>query len=279
VRSSGRADACPDSRAHAITDANSRAHADPAPPAAQIDSRGADVLAGTRALGDLRDARRNPTALARENNRKLAAWLRGGGHCAFAGQEAIFITDSGLLWLEYHAAAETDGGWTQNPFKGAHTDTSASAVSEPPDAPAIPEVAEACPIAPCPIREWSAETLPEGWGSNELGQSAWKWNWRLHTMGNNDSTPVTRNQEPFCRAIGMSPMADGNLRAGCPVRPDGHPERVVVETWLLRGGAIRDSRNGQDCTPNNTDNPMAWLAKTGNCRICNATKTTCSDWN
>ena len=35
-----------------------------------------------------------------------------------------------------------------------------------------------------------------------------------------DTTWTTVSQEPFCREIGLSPMADGTPRAGCPVRPE-----------------------------------------------------------
>ena len=47
-----------------------------------------------------------------------------------------------------------------------------------------------------------------------------------------DCTWITVSQEPFCREIGMSPMADGTPRAGCPVRPEGNPEREPCETEL-----------------------------------------------
>jgi hypothetical protein len=146
------------------------------------------------------------------------------------------------------------------------------------DAPPPPPVADACPYAPCPTREWTAETLPDGWGEGEIGKPAYQINAHRHTMGNADSTPVVIRQEPFCRSIGMSPYADGQPRASCPVRPDGHSERDEVEAWLLYGGPVRDSRNGQDCRPNNTDNPYAFLAGTGNCRMCNTPKTACSEW-
>ena len=39
-----------------------------------------------------------------------------------------------------------------------------------------------------------------------------------------DTTWTTVSQEPFCREIGLSPMADGTLRAGCPVRPECGPD-------------------------------------------------------
>lgn len=137
-----------------------------------------------------------------------------------------------------------------------------------------PPTSDACPYEPCPVREWTVETLPPGWDPALVGQPSYVIQWHAHTMGNNDSTPTVQRQCSFCNAV----MNDPN-RCGCPVRPDGHVERVPVENWLMYGGFTRDSRNGQDCTPNNTDNPAAWLAGTGNCRMCNAKKNVCTDWN
>jgi len=241
-------------------------------------SRLAEVLAGERALGDLRSPGRNPTALARANNRKLAAHLRAGGLCAFAGQEAIFVQSADPnAWEEHHAAAETDGGWTQRPYVGNHRNVGAT-VADAPDAPEIEEAAAAaCPVAPCPIREWTRETLPDGWGDDEIGRAAWSWKAKAHTMGNCDSTPAVKRQLGFCQSIGFN-NPNEPPRAECPVRPDGHPDREAVERWLLGGGPVIDSRNGQDCRPNNTDNAFAFLCGTGNCRICDTGKKTCSEW-
>jgi hypothetical protein len=111
----------------------------------------------------------------------------------------------------------------------------------------------------------------------EDGRPHWKYNSHPHTMGNVDSTPVVVNQLEFCQAIGMGEIG-GVPRASCPVRPDGHPDRVACEDWLREGPPTRDSRNGQDCTPNNTDNPAAFLNGTGNCRMCNPARTVCSEW-
>jgi hypothetical protein len=83
----------------------------------------------------------------------------------------------------------------------------------------------------------------------EDGRPHWKYNSHPHTMGNVDSTPVVVNQLEFCQAIGMGEMG-GLPRASCPVRPDGHPDRVACEDYLREGPPTRDSRNGQDCTPN-----------------------------
>lgn len=82
----------------------------------------------------------------------------------------------------------------------------------------------------------------------------------------------------------MSPYADGQPRAACPMRPDGHADREAIENWILFGGPVRDSRNGQDCTPPGAPNPFAYLAGTGNCRVCSANLAlrnvprSCSDW-
>lgn len=148
------------------------------------------------------------------------------------------------------------------------------------DAPPVepPPVTDTCPHAPCPDRVWTAETLPDGWGEDAIGTARWHFNVHIHTMGNYDSTAVTDRNEPYCASIGMSPMGDGTLRASCPMRPDGHVDREDVENWLLEGGPVVEGRNGQNCKANNNDNPFAFLAGTGNCRICNTPKTVCSEW-
>jgi hypothetical protein len=207
---------------------------------------------------------------------ELAERLRGEGLCVISGREALFVLAADGLWEEFHAVFFGDGKYIPSgKYIGAHT--------APPGPTPTPPAADACPIAPCPTRTWTTETLPPGWGPEELGRPAYRINAYRHTMGNADSTPVVLRQEPFCRAIGLSPYADGQPRASCPVRPDGHPEREAVERWLLFGGLEREGRNGQDCTPNGTSNPFAFLAGTGNCRICNgaptgSTEHLCSEW-
>jgi hypothetical protein len=61
-----------------------------------------------------------------------------------------------------------------------------------------------------------------------------------------DCTWVTVAQEPFCREIGMSPMADGTPRAGCPVRPEGNDDRAVCEAELC---VQKWECNGQPAKP------------------------------
>jgi hypothetical protein len=93
---------------------------------------------------------------------------------------------------------------------------------------------------------------------------------------------VLRN-EPYCRSIGLS--RPDQLRAECPVRPDGHPERQAVEAWLLYGGPVRQGlypENAYSCGLG-IDNPFMGRAGTGSCRICNSKPDgdpdqICSDW-
>lgn len=92
-----------------------------------------------------------------------------------------------------------------------------------------------------------------------------------------DCTPTTIGQEPFCRAIGMSPMADGTLRGGCPPRPDGHPDRPACEAFISGGGFRLEARDGARCEFYQ-GNPLQFLAVGGGCRLCSVDGTVCSNW-
>ncbi len=170
--------------------------------------------------------------------------------------DAIFVNRTGtnlyeeMHVFEYGRACAATG---PNAYKGLYKR-------------AVPPTSDTCPFPPCPLK-----TYPDG-------TPHWKFNAKPHTMQNCDSTPVETKNCAYCKSIGMGEISPGVPRCDCPVRPDGHPERPPVEAWLLDGGAVHDSRNGQDCTPNNTTNPMAFLCGTGNCRNCNATKTVCTAW-
>lgn len=224
------------------------------------------VVTEIRAMGDTTG---QPPAVTLE---RLAARLRARGLCAIAGIEAVFVKRLDGYFEEYHAVYFGTGALIETgKFMGTHFDKTGGSVTPPP-------VTDACPAAPCPDRVWTAETLPDGWGQDAIGTARWHFNVHVHTMGNYDSTSVVDRNEPYCASIGMSPMADGTARASCPVRPDGHNEREAVEGWLLEGGPVVEGRNGQDCKANNNDNPFAFLAGTGNCRICNTPKTVCSEW-
>lgn len=246
-------------------------------------TKAGEVIAAMRELGDLSPGPGYSNDVyhqrSRENLQKLAAKLCQRGVTAFAGKEAVFVRGDDGLWEEFHAVYFGNAKWIDNgKYIGVH----------------VTPTQAACPVQPCPIRRWSRENLPPGWGSNEIGKSAWKWNAKPHTMGNIDSTQVTVRQEAYCRAIGMSPDANGVPRASCPMRPEDWPiagERVIIEGWITEGGPVRErcaARNSAGvctqvvrdnaCHPNNTTNPNAFLGGTGNCRICNTPGDTCSAW-
>jgi hypothetical protein len=188
--------------------------------------------------------------------------------------DALFVNRTGTKrYEEYHLFDYARGcvATGTNSMKGVYLRSGDDTVPPP--------VSDTCPYEPCPAREWTAETLPPGWDSALIGKPSYIIQWHSHTMGNNDSTPYLQRQCSYCNEV----MNDPN-RCGCPVRPDGHVERVPVEDWLMYGGFRRDSRNGQDCTPNDTDNPAAWLAGTGDCRMCNSKPndsalSVCTEWN
>jgi hypothetical protein len=123
-----------------------------------------------------------------------------------------------------------------------------------------------CP-APRPLRVWD-DNRPH-----------WKIN--AHQVNRViDTTAVTVAQEPFCRAIGMSPMADGTLRAECPMRPEDWPvagERLACERYIAEGDWVLDARNGASCVAN-PENSAQFFPNGGNCRLCNPAKSVCSGW-
>ncbi len=189
-----------------------------------------------------------------------SAGVAAGQSITKSGQrsDCIFVNRTSTnLWEETHLFDYARGCVATGPnaIKGVYV----RGASPPPP----PQ----CPFQPCPLKVFA-----------DTGAPHWKFNAKPHTMQNCDSTPVEIKNCPYCKAIGMGELSPGVPRCDCPVRPDDHPERRAVEAWLLDGGAVRDSRNGQDCRPNNTDNPMAFLCGTGNCRNCNSTRTVCTVW-
>jgi len=274
--------------------------------------RTAQVLNAERAIGDVRRPTSNPTALARENNRLLAGYLRGSGFCAFVGQEAVFVQESDGTWAEFHAAAETDGGWTQNPYKGDHQNAGGTSPT-PPDAPPItgqppagpanpappapspgspsPGPAQPAPPAggcnalPCPRIAWTAETLPEGWSSDLIGKPAWEFASAPYPKGSTDKdrdfTPKQRRNPAFCEAVGFN----APVIADCPLGKDGDPLRPERERYLLAGGFHREGRfpeNDASCEPR-SGAPSMIRNGTTNCRMCDSRRfddplRVCSDW-
>jgi hypothetical protein len=132
--------------------------------------------------------------------------------------------------------------------------------------PIEPPSAAACGN-PLPPKVWTAETLPDGWGVDEIGKPRWTINCGPH-QGKIDCVAVVNPRAcEYCTAIGMGTMPDGvQPRCGCPVRQEGTPERVPCETYLT-GGTKLESRNGATCAFVN-DNPFVFEPSGGNCRLC-----------
>lgn len=159
-----------------------------------------------------------------------------------------------------------------------------------------------CP-APRPERVWTKETLPLGWGENEIGQPRWKLTSEPRGAWI-DTTAVTIRNLPYAEAIGMSPMDNGAPRDGVPMRNEGprwverceeyiHGEnpygltlaqcqaartskdRVACEKYVAGGTWIVDSDDGKPCEQN-PDNPAQFAARDGHCRLCSPSKTVCT---
>jgi len=156
-----------------------------------------------------------------------------------------------------------------------------SASTPPPIPPQPPPVVDyGCP-APRPERVWTVETLPDGWGQNEIGRPRWQIVSKPHGELIDTTALVFRN-EPYCRAIGMSPYADGQPRASCPVRSegmaDGGAERAACERYIAQGDWTLQSRNGALCEFN-PSNKAQFYPNGGNCRLCDATGVVCTEWH
>jgi len=165
-----------------------------------------EVKKATDALGDLTggDPQKNLVKVAEQLRTQMP------GRCVIAGIEAVFIVRDDGKYEENHTVFFGTGGWTGSGYGkyiGCHY-----AVGGPPP---VPPPSGECP-APHP----------------DLARMKFK---STEHNGNLDTSWVTVDQEPYCREIGMSPMADGTLRAGCPVRPEGgegSEERAPCEAEL-----------------------------------------------
>lgn len=220
------------------------------------------VLELERALGDLRDPKRNPVALARENNRRLASLFRSAGYCAFAGQEAVFIQASDLSWEEYHAAAETDGGWTQNPARGSHSNPGPT-TEIPPDAPPIDETPPTACVSVPPLSLFVVHRRDI--------RDGWEWF---------DSTPHAGDWA-YCQSIGFN-------RAPCPAGQEGDPNRLRRERCMLGGpapvwvwqGRVLAESDGHDVRPRDGSRGFGVEHRkdaAGSLKVCNADLTVCSE--
>jgi len=135
-----------------------------------------------------------------------------------------------------------------------------------PPPPPPPPPTGSCPIAPCPDLVWTEATLPDGWSSDEIGRPRLQFNTSTYVGRWKDNTLVVVRNEPYCASIGMSPMADGQPRAACPLRPDGHTDREVLEAWASQGFRL-ESQNGATCVAH-PSNPVMFEPNGGNCRLC-----------
>jgi hypothetical protein len=227
------------------------------------------VRSAIRALGDLRG---NPPRVVLD---RLADEIRrqNPGQCVISGQEAVFLQRADQLWEEYHAVYFGDGSWTDSgngKYVGTHREGGPPA---PPPVEPPPVVDYGCP-EPRPARVWTAETLPPGWGQDAIGTPRWRLTGGPHGQWVDTTALVWRN-EPHCRAIGMSPMADGTPRGECPPRPDGHPDRLACERYLAEGEWVVVSDDGLPCE-RHPSNPAQFRARGGHCRLCNPALTVCS---
>jgi hypothetical protein len=217
------------------------------------------VKAGERALGDLRRPG-GGTPLSRHNNRLLAAWLRGSGYCAFAGQEAIFILNAAGLWEEYHASAETDGGWTQVPYRGNHK-LEGPTVADPIDEPEI-VAADGCGTPdPPPFDHFNTHRtdIRDGWEKYDV-------------------TPLTSEGNlSYCTSVGFVGRGSCPARAEEPAWMGG--DRLACERRWLKGLAPFFNWTGseRDGGPR-ADNPFGFERRKGSAgslSVCLADRTSC----
>lgn len=200
---------------------------------------GAEIYKATQALGHL-----GPDCA--ENNKKLAAKLRADlGRCVIAGHEAIFILRDDGKAEENHACFYGNGTWTgsgRGKFMGCHS---------------------------LPLQTECGDPVPNP------DPAKWKLTSDLKPQGYVDTTLTTQMQCDYCKSIGMGTI-NGQVRCGCPVRPEGHPERVACERYVAGGDWIVNSRNGAECKQR--ANSAQFYPNNGNCQLCNPPKSICSAW-
>ena len=209
---------------------------------------------------------------SRENLRLLGEAICAKGYKVIVGSEAIFVLAEDGLWEEFHAVHFERGQFIPGgKYIGVHF---AGPVPTPTPTP-TPEPDFGCP-EPRPARVWTRETLPPGWGDNEIGRPRWQINSKQHGVWIDTTAVVIRN-EPHCRAIGLSPYADGQPRQACPVRPDGHPDRTACERYIAEGDWVVVAEGGAVCEANPSNSAQFRRTSAGGkCKLCNPTKTSCS---
>lgn len=210
-------------------------------------------------------------------NKKLRAKGKCAGRHSDHTDEIAVAEKRNTLWLGYHIFAGDDsngpvppGGsprlvrWSPQAYMGAWV---------PPDV-VTPPTPEECPN-PKPDRVWLEGEIPPGWDPNLVGKPRLQILSKMHTGDWVDTTLTTIRNLSYCEKIGMSPMANGVPRDVCPMRPDGHPERVACERYAAEGNWIVVSDDGLPCEQN-AENSAQFRARGGHCRLCNPAKTVCS---
>lgn len=212
------------------------------------------------------------------------AELRKAGFCA--GQhtpstdEIAVAVKASDPWQGFHVFVGDDSiaipppsrrtvKWSPQAFSGSWVPPSGS-----PGSPAPPPVSGACP-APQPPRVWTAETLPRGWGQDQIGKPRWGIACKPHGAVIDCTPKLPSHSCDYCASIGMGEIG-GNIRCDCPVRPDGHPDRVACEDYLAEGKLVLEARNGATCE---RTAPTMFRPNGGNCRLCNPAKTVCGEWH
>jgi hypothetical protein len=183
----------------------------------------------------------------------------------------LFVCRDSRVCEEWKLFAFTDGCLAQSQYRGAHLAPADSAPAPPPAPPAPPPPADGC-TAPLPPKLWTAETLPDGWGSDEIGKPRWVIECGPHNNVIDCTAKVAPRACEYCDAIGMG-EAGGQIRCGCPVRNECPgtfkcEERAACEAYLT-GGTRLEPRNGATCEIAN-DNPFQFRPSGGNCRLVSA---------
>jgi hypothetical protein len=190
--------------------------------------------------------------------RLVVVALRERGLCA--GQHITGHTD------EIAVASSCEGVWEG--YHNAYFGTPSTVVWSPGgNRPAYQIPSSYCPDDPepppppqfdCPDPVPDRTRLELGLKKHSARKKSW------------DLTPKLSKVCAYCEAIGMGQMG-GHMRCGCPVRPEGHPERSACEQFVL-GGLPRWFCDGVEIE--SEANPYQAICP-GRVRGCNANLTLC----
>lgn len=155
--------------------------------------------------------------------------------------------------------------------------------SDQPPPPTDPPPAGGC-TAPLPPKVWTAETLPDGWGSDQIGQPRWEIGCVPHGNVVDCTAKVAPRACDYCASIGMGEIG-GQPRCGCPVRNECPgfkcEERVACEAYLTGGTKLQTCAEAKaadpkaECSPVAGalcsfvgGNPFQFYPNAGQCRLC-----------